>query len=184
MHPHAEPSITQLSDFQNWLSAAKDEESSRNQDYAGRSDSDHTLLSHLHSLLSSGEGQVHEFLECRVYAVLLDLERVTICVLQALASMKTELLRGDKVVANGGDFVGLTGTVAQVIGDEIKVSLDDHLRTEGIPDELLFNIRDLVKRYDIGDAVAVTRGKETGATGIVVAIGNSALAPRMQPNVY
>jgi hypothetical protein len=47
-----------MSDFQNWLSAAKVEEASRNADYAGRSDSDQTLLSHLHSLLTSGEGQV------------------------------------------------------------------------------------------------------------------------------
>jgi hypothetical protein len=58
MHPNAEASVTQLSDFQNWLSAAKDEESSRNADWAGRSDSDRTLLSHLHSLLTSDEGQV------------------------------------------------------------------------------------------------------------------------------
>ncbi len=58
MFPNAEPSVTQLSDFQTWLSAAKDEEASRNADYAGRSDSDVTLLSHLHSLLTSSEGQV------------------------------------------------------------------------------------------------------------------------------
>jgi hypothetical protein len=58
MHPNAEASVTQLSDFQNWLSAAKDEESSRNADWAGRSDSDPTLLSHLHSLLTSDDGQV------------------------------------------------------------------------------------------------------------------------------
>ena len=58
MYPNAEPSVTQLSDFQTWLLGAKTEESSRNADYAGRSDSDHTLLSHLHSLLTSGEKQV------------------------------------------------------------------------------------------------------------------------------
>jgi hypothetical protein len=58
MYPNAEPSVTQLSDFQNWLSSAKDEEASRNADYAGRSDSDQTLLSHLHALLTSGEQQV------------------------------------------------------------------------------------------------------------------------------
>ena len=52
--PNAEPSVTQLFDFQTWLSAAKDEEALR----AGRSDSDVTLLSHLHSLLTSSEGQV------------------------------------------------------------------------------------------------------------------------------
>jgi transcription elongation factor len=94
--------------------------------------------------------------------------------LQSSASTKkTELVRGDKVLARSGDFVGLTGTVAQVTGDEIKVALDDHLRTEGIPDELLFNISDLIKRFDIGDSVAVVHGKDVGSSGIVVAIGNS-----------
>lgn len=146
MHPNAEASVTQLSDFQNWLSAAKDEESSRNADWAGRSDSDRTLLSHLHSLLTSDEGQ------------------------SSASTKKTELVRGDKVLARSGDFVGLTGTVAQVTGDEIKVALDDHLRTEGIPDELLFNISDLIKRFDIGDSVAVVHGKDVGSSGIVVAI--------------
>jgi hypothetical protein len=60
MYPNAEPSVNQLSDFTNWLLAAKGEESSRNADYAGRSESDQTLLSHLHALLTSGEGQVRK----------------------------------------------------------------------------------------------------------------------------
>ena len=80
-------------------------------------------------------------------------------------------MRGDKVLASTGDFVGLTGTVAQVTGDEIKVTLDSHLRTEGIPDELLFNISDLVKRFDIGDSVVVAHGPLLGSAGIVIAIG-------------
>jgi hypothetical protein len=58
LYPNAEPTVTQLSDFQTWLSAAKQEEASRNADYAGRSDSDQTLLSHLHSLLTSSDVQV------------------------------------------------------------------------------------------------------------------------------
>ena len=89
------------------------------------------------------------------------------------ATKKTELLRGDKVLARSGDFVGLTGTVAQVMEDEINVAPDEHFRTEGIPDELLFNISDLIKRFDIGESVAVVHGKDVGSSGIVVAIGNS-----------
>ncbi len=62
--------------------------------------------------------------------------------------------------------------MSHIAGDEIQVALDAHLRTDGIPDELLFNIRDLVKRYDIGDSVVVANGKEAGSGGIVVSIGN------------
>lgn len=93
---------------------------------------------------------------------------------------KLELARGDKVVASSGDFTGLTGTVSHIAGDEIQVALDAHLRTDGIPDELLFNVRDLVKRYDIGDSVVITKGKEAGSGGIVVAIGDAqrAFAPQ------
>lgn len=35
IYPNTEPTVPQLLDFQTWLSAAKDEESSRNADYAG-----------------------------------------------------------------------------------------------------------------------------------------------------
>lgn len=92
--------------------------------------------------------------------------------LQSLTYVKKlELARGDKVVASSGDFIGLTGTVSHITGDEIQVALDAHLRTDGIPDELLFNIRDLVKRYDIGDSVVVSNGKEAGSSGVVIAIG-------------
>ncbi len=100
-----------------------------------------------------------------------------------MGSFLPELFRGDKVVVSGGDYVGLTGLVARVASDEIHVTLDAHWRTEGVPDELLFNIHDLVKRYDIGDSVAVVRGKEVGCNGIVVAIGDAACCnlPRFAP---
>ncbi len=62
--------------------------------------------------------------------------------------------------------------MAQAAGDEIMVTIDRHLRAEGVPEEFLFNIHDLVKRYDIGDSVVVSRGKEFGNSGIVVAIGD------------
>ena len=62
--------------------------------------------------------------------------------------------------------------MAQAAGDEIMVTIDPHLRAEGIPEEFLFNIHDLMKRFDIGDSVVVSRGKEFGNSGIVVAIGD------------
>ena len=62
--------------------------------------------------------------------------------------------------------------MAQAAGDEIMISIDPHLRTEGIPDEFLFNIHDLIKRFDIGDSVAVSHGKEVGCSGIVVSTGD------------
>lgn len=119
MFPNAEPSVTQLSDFQTWLSAAKDEEASRNADYAGRSDSDVTLLSHLHSLLTSSEGQVPNDIPHSEPTFRVFLRCMTVCLQPAAAVKKPELVRGDKVVASGGDFVGLTGLVSQVAGDEI-----------------------------------------------------------------
>jgi transcription elongation factor len=91
---------------------------------------------------------------------------------QAAPPRKIELARGDKIIAISGDFDGLTGTVAQAAGDEIMVTIDPHLRAEGIPEEFLFNINDLMKRFDIGDSVVVSRGKEFGNSGIVVAIGD------------
>ena len=171
MFPNAEPSVTELSDFQTWLSAAKDEKASRKR----RSDRHVTLLSHLHSLLTSSEGQVpndipHSEPTFRVFF----LRRMTVCLQPAAAVKKPELVRGDKVVASGGDFVGLTGLVSQVAGDEIHVTLDAHEGTEGVADDVLFNIHDLVKRYDIGDSVAVAHGKEVGCSGIVVDIGDAA----------
>ena len=89
-----------------------------------------------------------------------------------MAPRKIELARDDKIIAISGDFDGLTGTVDQAASDEIVVTIDPHLRAEGIPENFLFNIHDLMKRYDIGDCVVVSRGNEIGKSGIVVAIGD------------
>jgi hypothetical protein len=91
---------------------------------------------------------------------------------QAAPPRKIELARGDKIVVISGDFDGLTGTVDGALNDEIRVIIDPHLRAEGIPDEFLFNIHDLMKRFDIGDSVVVSRGTDFGNSGIVVGIGD------------
>jgi hypothetical protein len=91
---------------------------------------------------------------------------------QAAPPRKIELARGDKIVVISGDFDGLTGTVDRALGDEIMVIIDPHLRAEGIPEEFLFNIHDLMKRFDIGDSVVVSRGTDFGNSGIVVGIGD------------
>ena len=87
-------------------------------------------------------------------------------------------------LCGGGRFVPVCGTrVTRTPGDEEQDTPVTHLRPDGAANELLFNIHELVKRYDIGDSVAVAHGKEVGCSGIVVAIGDAACCnlPRFAP---
>jgi transcription antitermination factor NusG len=83
--------------------------------FSGRSDSDQTLLSHLHSLLTSSDSQVLPHWRSNI-------ERLRRCsslireLQAAIQSKKIEVALGDKVVVVNGDFNGLTGTVSQIEG--------------------------------------------------------------------
>lgn len=81
----------------------------------------------------------------------------------------TKLFKGDSIRVAGGEQKGLSGTIASISGDVIRLKVAD------LPEPLVVFRNDVRKTFNVGDNVKVTSGKRVGCAGVIVRVENDVL---------
>ena len=63
--------------------------------------------------------------------------------------------KGDKVKITGGDLKGQTGTILQIINNEVWLKLDN----KQITFDVEYEIKNIQKYFWVGDSVTIVSGK-------------------------